>query len=254
MSGTRQETRRRRLILTSGLLASVVALWLILSAAPVAAQDEPPEETLNDLYLRSHQVGGRIGGWANLGDSPPEVQGTPPAAGSFTTDFSGGNFYLEGYFAYRFNRWLVGEFSLGLVSRGDVTIYEIGGGSSFGSLNVYPVLMKLRVYPFAGLSGSIHPYVFAAGGVYYGKHSISIVNSYEGLLRANFGEESQTALGYALGGGIDWPLASVVALDLNIQYLPIDFGDPLIAVEDYSSVTITVGVKYLFFSKNEDKR
>jgi len=249
-----ERTPEKRRSVIGGLTVFGVALCLILAAAPVGAQDETPEETLNDLYLRSHQVGGRIGGWANLGDSPPEVQGTPPAAGSFTTDFSGGSFYLEGYFAYRFNRWLVGEFSLGLVSRGDVTIYEIGGGSSFGSLNVYPVLLKLRVYPLAGLVGSIHPYVFAAGGVYYGKHSISIVNSYEGLLRANFGEASQTALGYALGGGVDWPLASVVALDLNVQYLPIDFGDPLIAVEDYSSVTITVGVKYLFFSKNEDRR
>ena len=57
-----------------------------------------------------------------------------------------------------------------------------------------------------------------------------------------------------LGGGLDWPLASVIGLDLNVQYMPINFSNKLIGENDYSSLTITVGVKYLFSSKDEKKK
>jgi len=218
------------------------------------AAGTPAQTNLSDLYLRSHQLGARIGGWANQGVNPPISIGNPPEAGSASTNFNDGSFYIEGFVAYRFNPWLAGEFSLGLVSRGDATIYESDQGSSYGTINVYPVLLKLKAYPLGTWGSKFHPYILGGGGVYYGKHSIQIVDSYDGLLRANFGEESQTTLGLVVGGGVDWPLASVIALDLNVQYMPIDFGDPLIAVEDYSSLTITIGVKYLFFSQGKDKR
>jgi len=219
----------------------MAAAALCLASGAFGQDDE-----LTDIYLHSHQVGARIGGWANQGGSPPADIGTPPDPGSASTSFHDGNFYLEGYFAYRFNPWLAAEFSLGLVSRGDATIYESDNGSSYGTVNVYPILLKAKAYPLGAWGNKFHPYLLAGGGIYYGKHSIQIVDSYEGLLRANFGEESQTTLGFVLGGGVDWPLASVIGLDLNVQYMPIDFGDPLLAVKDYSSLTITVGVKYLF--------
>lgn len=226
-------------------VAFAVALALVVGISAVSAQ---ADDELNDIYLRSHQVGARLGGWANQGGIPPKNIGDPPEPGSATTSFTDGSFYLEGFAAFRLNPWLATELSLGLVSRGDATIYESDQGSSYGTINVYPILLKLKAYPLGTLARKFHPYVLAGGGIYYGKHSIQIIDSYEGLLRANFGEESQTTLGYVLGGGVDWPLASVIGLDLNVQYMPIDFGDPLIAVKDYSSLTITVGVKYFFHS------
>jgi opacity protein-like surface antigen len=230
---------------------TVLAVMLLFVAMAVSAS---ADSELSDIYVRSHQVGARLGGWANQGGTPPSSIGDPPQPGSALTDFSDGNFYLEGFVAYRINPWLATEFSLGLVSRGDATIYESDQGSSYGTVNVYPILLKLKAYPLGTWGDKFHPYVLGGGGVYYGKHSIQIVDSYEGLLRANFGEESQTTLGFVFGGGVDWPLASVIALDLNVQYMQIDFSDPLIAVEDYSSLTITVGVKYLFFSHGKEKR
>jgi opacity protein-like surface antigen len=244
-----KSTRVREAMYTLALLLGCV---LLFSPKTALAQSDSDSE-LNDIYLRSHQVGGRIGGWANQGDLPPAD--IDLSNGTFaTTDITDGSFYLEGYFAYRMAPWLAAEFSLGLASRGDITVLYQDGGTSYGTLNVYPILVKAKVYPFSSLGVKFHPYLLAGGGVYYGKHSIQIVGSYDALLHANFGEDSETTLGYVLGGGIDWPLASVVALDLNAQYMPIDFGNPLIAVKDYSSLTITVGVKYLFVSKKEDKR
>ena len=59
-------------------------------------------------------------------------------------------------------------------------------------------------------------------------------------------EASETTFDYVVGGGMDWPVASIVAMDFQVQYMPIDFSEELIGVRDYSSFTITVGVKYLF--------
>lgn len=193
-----------------------------------------------------------MGGWANRGDNPPDSLGMD-LGGYYLTDFGSGNFYLEGFLGYRLNRTLMLEFSLGIVSRGDVTMVESDGGSSIGTMQIYPILAKLKIYPFAGSTGQFYPYLLAGGGVYYGRHDIQITAGWNAYYRATFGEDSETDFNYVLGGGIDWPVASVVALDLNAQYLPVKFSGDLIGVRDYSSLTITIGVKYLFKNmKNKD--
>ena len=97
--------------------------------------------------------------------------------------------------------------------------------------------------------------VRAGGGIFYGRHDIQITTGWTAYYRSELGEDSETDFNYVLGGGIDWPVASVVALELSAQYMPVKFSGDLIGIRDYSSLTVTVGAKYLFRSmKNKDSR
>lgn len=195
-----------------------------------------------------------MGGWSNRGSTP--LDSFDLAVNSYyLTDFGSSNFYLEGYLGYRLNRALMLEFSLGIVSRGDVILVESDGGSSIGSMQIYPILAKLRIYPFGAHTGQFYPYLMAGGGIYYGRHDIQIATAGDASYRAALGQDSETDFNYVLGGGIDWPVASVVALELSAQYLPVKFSGDLIGIRDYSSLTVTVGAKYLFKSmKSKDSK
>ena len=233
----------------SVLVVTAVAALVALLGLPAEAVDKKPDRI--DAYLRSHQVGFRIGAWANQGDTPADSVGTASSFLYYLTDFTGGNAYLEGFFAYRINPHLAAEFSAGIVSRGDVTLQDdLLQQTSFGSMVLYPILLKARFYPLGAAHTRFHPYMFAGGGMYYGKHDVQIIDNYVGLT-ADLDESSETVFSYVLGAGVDWPLAEVIALDLQAQYMPIDFSKDLVGVKDYSSFTITIGVKYLFFAKGD---
>lgn len=229
---------------------AVALLWLLL-VIPVEAIDREPDKI--DSYLKSHQAGLRIGAWANQGDTPADSVGTAEPFLYYLTDFTSGNAYLEGFFAYRINPYLAGEFSAGIVSRGDVTLQDdFLNQTSFGSMVIYPILLKARLYPLGASHTKFHPYIFGGGGMYYGKHDVQIIDNYAGLT-ADLDQSSETVFSYVVGGGVDWPLAEVIALDMQMQYMPIDFSKDLVGVRDYSSFTITIGVKYLFFAKGNRK-
>ena len=115
------------------------------------------------------------------------------------------------------------------------------------SLVIYPILLKARFYPLGASPTRLHPYVLAGGGVYYGKHDVQIIDNYAGLT-ADLDQSSETIFSYVLGAGFDWPVAEVIALELQAQYMPIDSTKDLVGVQDYSSFTITIGAKYLFRS------
>ena len=128
-------------------------------------------------------------------------------------------------------------------------------------MQIYPILAKLKFFPFGATNFcafssqrlNIFPYLVLGGGFYYGRHDIQIATGYEAYIRQNFGEDSRTAVTYVLGAGFDWPLASVVALDFQAQYMPIEFSGDLVGIDDYRALTITVGVKYLM-SKNKNNQ
>lgn len=235
----------------TGVLICVAALLVALSGVSAQTPQEQ-ENPAHDSFLKSHQAGVRLGGWSNQGalplDSVPDIQG-----GYYRNDIAAGSFYLEGFLGYRLNRFLMLEFSLGLVSRGDVYLVEGTGGSSIGTLQLYPILAKLKVYPFPRAVAGIYPYVVGGGGFYYGRHDIQFVTGIDAYYRAEFGQTSQTDFNYVVGGGADWPVASVVAIDLNAQYMAVKFSENLIGVRDYSSFTVTVGVKYLFTRMQKQK-
>ncbi|MFZ1685320.1 MAG: outer membrane beta-barrel protein [Candidatus Zixiibacteriota bacterium] len=224
------------------LLAS---LLLIFIAASLHAQTAPL--TREQAFNKSHQVGARIGVWGNLGDRPPVRDSS--ASYQFETDVKGGSFYAEGYAAFRIWRPLMFEISLGIVNRGDVTIDDLDFGYSYiGNLILYPMQARLKLYPLARSNSSIQPYLMAGGGIIHGRNNIQFSNDYY----AEFNEQSATTVNFTLGGGLDFPISHQIGLDLNANYLPIHFSKELFAIKNYSALTVTVGVKYLYTSKKKD--
>ncbi|MGH8015312.1 MAG: hypothetical protein ACREBV_03890, partial [Candidatus Zixiibacteriota bacterium] len=98
----------------------------------------------------------------------------------------------------------------------------------------------------------LQPYVFAGGGMYYGRRSTQVSSS--GYIFTN-STESETDFHYSFGGGFDWPLSRSVSADLNIKYMPITFSKSFVAINDYRGIGITFGIKYLYsFKKGENSR
>ena len=232
-----------------GLTISVILA--VVLAISLSARAQGDKTAVQMTYYNSHQTGVRLGGWANLGDSPADSVGGATSTAFYVTDFNGGSFYIEGFVAYRLSSALLVEISGGVASRGEVTLVEEDGSSYYGSMHIHPIMLKFRLYPMESLARRFHPYLMAGGGVYYGRHDIQI--ELGGDVWRAFDEDSQTKLGYVLGGGFDWSAASKIALGLNMQYMPIKFSDKLIGIDDYSALTITLGVNYLFTSGKKQK-
>lgn len=220
------------------MLMAVVPV--LVTVAPVAAQDEDTRT----LFQRQHQAGVRLGVWANNGDSPPARTVDSANFIEQTSDINSASFYLEGYFGLRLTKMLMAEISFGLSNRGDVitrdTEYNI---NDVAALNIYPILLQLKVYAPPIMNGKLYPYIAAGGGIYYARNSIQVTDEY---YYAQFREASETDFNYVLGAGFDYVLASQIGLDFTAKYMPINFSDRLVGVKDYSAVTITVGVKYLY--------
>lgn len=220
--------------------ATVVSIGLALLLSTVAVAQDTALDT-RDGFAYRHQAGVRLGAWANLGDTP--VPFDTSGDSRYEADIKDASFYLEGFFAYRFNPTLMGELSVGIVSRGDISVVQ-DGFSYFGSLTLYPIQLRLKVYPLSNHSGKFYPYVMGGLSVYHGRHDVQFTDDYWTFFR----EPSRTSFSYTIGGGIDMPVASQIGLDAAITYMPINFSKTLFTINDYDALTITVGVKYLFSS------
>ena len=229
--------------------ALLLAVFLCALAVSTAVSADDSDTTLTGIFQRSHQAGLRLGGWGNLGETPPPLVEDIENYTYYRTDFSEASFYLEGYFSLRWSRVIQTELSFGVVSRGDVTyVDELLDEARHGTLVVYPILAKLKLYSPVPLFGSFHPFVMAGGGFYFGRHDVQIVSTSTNLYTV-FDDDSENGFSWVAGGGFDWPLADVVGLDCTFQYMPIDYSSELIGINDYSAFTITVGAKYFWQSK-----
>lgn len=220
---------------------AALMLMMLLLVSSTYAETESQE---NNFSLRKKsQAGLRLGAWINGGDLPPALITTADSSVGFLTDIKSGSFYFEGFYAYNFYSALVSEISFGISNRGDVTFFD-GLNTDIGVLNVYPILLHLKVYPLIATQSRFQPYFGAGVGAYYAHRTVQFIiggiNSYY-----EFEGESKTDFSYALQGGFDWLLSSKFALELNAKYMPIEMGDPFLTVEDYSATTVTVGIKYL---------
>jgi hypothetical protein len=235
--------------------ALFLALTVLLTPSSLLAQYEEESRTkmISAAFARSHQLGVRIGGWSNQGIEPPDSLAITTDS-YYQTDFTAGSIYLEGFFGYRFNPYLIMEFSLGVVSRGEVIQVEEDGGQSVGTMMVYPILAKLRFYPLGGKVIKLHPYLMGGGGFFYGRHDIQFTSGYDAYFRSIYGSDSETKFSYTFGAGLEWPVASMVGLEFQAQYMDARFSGDIIGIRDYSSITFTVGIKHIFRNTDKDKR
>ena len=221
---------------------SFLILFLVAGIATTgAAGTDPPTKTsFND----QHQLGVRLGVWANQGGTVPEWLLSIDSSSTMETKVNDASFYFEGYFGYRWWSQAVIEFSLGIVNRGTVTLSD-ADGTDVGNLMVYPLLVHLKWYPLAPFERKFQPYLAIGGGLYYGRRSVQLTTSSYYYYDNGLNEQSEMDFNYALSAGIDWPVSSSFGLEMNARYSPIYFSNTLLTVRDYDAVTVTVGVKYL---------
>jgi opacity protein-like surface antigen len=227
--------KRPRCFLGRGLWLGLL-ICLTVSGSWAASQPANPRSDFN----RRHQLGARLGVWGNLGGTA--LKADTSGSSFYETDIKSASFYFEGYFGYRLSPALMLELAGGIVNRGDVTITD-NGESFIGNLVVYPIQLRLKLYPLAFASTRLQPYVMGGGGIYHGRNNIQFTNSANPFV--TYVGESQTDLNFVLGGGVDLPIASSIALDGSVAYMPIHFSKDLIFIRNYEAVTVTVGAKYV---------
>lgn len=226
-----------------GLLTLIILTGSIALGAETMTEDK-------DAFRYQHQLGIRLGGWNNLGETPPDFFYNSDSTARFKSKVGDVDFFFEGYYAYRLIPQALVEFSVGIVNRGTISILE-GNRSDVGNLLVYPILMQFKLYPLSLFQSRIQPYVTLGGGLYYGRLSVQFTNDY---FSARFSERSETDFNYALSGGIDYLLSSTIGLDFNFKYYPINFSRGLANIRNYDGMSITVGVKYLYKPKKTFQR
>lgn len=184
-------------------------------------------------FLDRHYAGGRLGVWVNIGDEEP-------ASDSGSIEFSKSSVYGEFFYDYRISRLLALEFSLGIYSRGDIK-YSREENTLTGTVNLYPMLLTLKLYPAHSVVNiPFHLYVQSGGGLIYGHQNVIDYN-YWGVESI----KSRAKFMYVLGAGIDWPVADQIGLTVNFKYMPVKFGKSLAEIKDYSGWTLTFGVGYI---------
>lgn len=228
---------------------AILSLLILIMLFPNTGQCD--DLGLVENFSKNHQLGMRLGGWANLGGLPPDTLFNPINNSVLTTKLGDGNFYLEGFFGYRLNEQLMLELSLGISNRGSVTLTQ-NNSTNVGNVIIYPVLVQMKVYLLSMTDIRVQPYMFAGGGLYYGRRSTQVSSS--GILYTE-DQESEADFHYSFGGGMDFPLGQDVAADLNIKYMPIMFSKTFVAINDYKGIGITLGIKYLYsFKKSKGSR
>ncbi len=211
---------------------------MLISADLVSAIEKRPADRLTDA--RYSMAGIRLGAWIDEGDKI--------VSGSVTADFPDASFYTELFYDYRFTPVIMLELSLGVVSRGDATFF-VGNDRYIGTINLYPMLLQVKLSPLAGRSRNFHPFLIAGGGIVYGKHNTDVIIGTGSYIYPDLVEDSETSFLYVFGGGIDIPFSEQIGMTVTGKYHPIDFGDSLAEITDYSGLAISVGIAYYLHKK-----
>ena len=222
-----------------------IFLLVILVSMSQLVSAKDTGQSLQQKFTSSHQTGFRLGIWSNKGESPPAIN----LDSTLLSNIKDENFFFEGYYGYRLTSTLMIEGSVGLVNRGSVTFKELDV-EKIGNVLLYSFLIQGKIYPLGITSLRLQPYVTGGGGLFYGKRSVQFTSNYTYY---SVGEESDMDFRYTLGGGLDYPIASMLALDFSVKYMAIDFSDKLIAISDYDGLAISVGLKYLWSGKTKNK-
>jgi len=193
-------------------------------------------------FAKRDMAGGRIGAWVNTGD-----EGTVTGINGVQQTVSNANLFAELFYSHAFSNFFRADVGIGVSNRSDITATT---NTFTGGINIYPVQLGLRVYPLGGTGlGKLYPYVLGGFGLYIGSQTGSSFRS------LGIASSTATDLNYVVGGGIDIPVASTIAITTAAKYYQIDFGsDGFLGLQDYSGYSITAGVAYVFPTGGRKKR
>lgn len=220
----------------------IMALTAMLMSGPASGLEKQPADLL--MAAKYSMVGIRLGAWISshkaLAVEDITVETNMPDAG----------FYTELFLDYRVAPVFLLEGSLGIASRGDAVIEYAGDPNRYiGTINLYQALAQIKFSPLAGRSRSFLPFIVGGGGVAWGRQSIDYIVANSNYYNPDVINRTEAAFVAVIGGGIDFPLAEQVGLNVAVKYHPITFNKPLVGVKDYSGTAVSVGVAYFWNKK-----
>lgn len=225
----KQQREKEKVMIKSRMILGAVLIFSLICTTTIQAGEADPFGFFTKKY-----IGARLGVWVNTGD---DLTGD-------NENISNSSFYGEFFFSRNLWPALAAEFIIGLYGRGDIEIQD-AGSTYQGQLNIYPILVTAKFYPLAGLKMmGPKPYLQAGGGLIVGSRPRVKYDDYYGVYDVE--QETEAALSYTLGGGIDFPVADQIALTANFRYTPADFGGEFDGVKDFSGYQITFGAGYIF--------
>lgn len=165
-----------------------------------------------------------------------------------TSDQNG--FYSEAFFNWHFLNEMALDIGLASLSRGEFrwTIPDVG--NFFGSINLYPIMVGLKIKPLASmLDDDYQPWFAGGGSIVVGRAVVeggSILDPYVYVSSA----ESETAVGWWLGGGFDSFISSTIVLSSSFRYQHMKFGKSVGGYFNHSGYQISFGIGYIFRKTN----
>jgi hypothetical protein len=220
-------------------LGLIIFLFVIFSGNILAVEKQPADKLLAANYS---MVGLRLGFWADMANANvvPDI--------SVDADLPDAGFYTEIFLDYRLARPLMIELSMGVASRGDVVIID-ADDKYVGTINLYPLLLQLKLSPLSGRTHSFHPFLLAGGGFVWGRQSIEFVSSVDFFYNPDIATKTETDFIGVVGGGFDLALSEQLGLSIVTKYHPVKFGDSLGGVSEYSGIAFSIGVSYFLHRK-----
>lgn len=165
---------------------------------------------------------------------------------NITADQNG--FYSELFYNWHFINELALDIGLAVINRGEFR-WQVPEGSFFGSINVYPISVGLKVRPFASvLSKNYQPYFSGGGSVYVGRAVIEGGTVYNPYIYIDSPDRTQTDIGWWVGAGFESFISASIMITSSFRYHGIKFGDTVGGFKDYTGYQISLGVGYIFKS------
>lgn len=132
-------------------------------------------------------------------------------------------------------------------SRGEIFGFELAaeyrGEQSYtvtgGELTVKQIPVTGSLLMFVPIAPNFQPYGLVGLGAYY------TIYDYDGGF-VNPGDDAEVNFGYHLGFGLDVPISSSAALNIDYRYLFLDGNEDRISEKNFSGNVITAGLTLYF--------
>jgi hypothetical protein len=194
---------------------------------------------LNGANLKGLSYAGIRLGVGHISQDSPDEQYSDYA---ITADQNG--FYSEAFYNWHFSNDFALEITLAAFNRGEFRWQIEGIGNLFGSINIYPLMVGLKVKPFASmLEEKYQPYVNFGGSLVVGRNLIeggTVVDPTVYLEGDSF-----TTWGWYAGAGFESFISSTICITSSIKYQKLKFDEAVGGYLDHSGYQISFGAAYI---------